>query len=221
MCYHIKQTTALDILAKKMGINEPKGNYQELFEPKLHINGFGFEWVPIRANDNPNQMRLAKWWLMPSWETEWTPKLLNTLNTTIEKIEDTRSVCYKYQENHATLLVDGFYEWQHVSTVDPKGKKGVDKQRHLIMKPNGEPFELACLFSDWFYPEIGADIKTVSILTRPANSLMAHIHNTKKRMPVILDSVMAQNWLNNHLEVTDFQDMADYFESLDLQAVKR
>ncbi len=221
MCYHIKQTTALDILAEKMGLNEPKGNHQELFEPSSEINGFAFNWVPIRTNVDSKQMRLGKWWLMPSWEKEWSPKLRNTLNTTVEKIEEQRSVCFKYQENHATLLVDGFYEWQHVASVNKKGKKEVDKRRHLIMTTSGAPFQLACLYSDWYYPDIGATIKTVSILTRPANSLMAHIHNTKKRMPVILDNEMADNWLNNHLEVPDFLDMDTYFEALPLHAVKR
>ena len=221
MCYHIKQTTALDILAEKMGLNEPKGNHQDLFEPQNHINGFTFSWVPIVTNDNPNQMRLGKWWLMPSWEKEWNPKVRNTLNTKVEKIEEKRSVCYKYQENHATILVDGFYEWQHVGVVNQKGKKEVDKVRHLIMMQSGEPFHLAGLYSNWYFPEMEATIKTVSILTRPANSLMEHIHNTKKRMPVVLDNEMAQNWLNNHLEVQDFIEDNEYFESLPLSAFKR
>ena len=221
MCYHIKQTTALDILAEKMGLNEPKGNHQALFEPQSHINGYTFSWVPIVTNEHPKQMRLGKWWLMPSWEKEWSPKLRNTLNTRVEKIEETRSMCYKYQENHATLLVDGFYEWQHVSSVNKKGKKEVNKERHMIIMPKGDPFHLACLFADWYYPDLGKTIKTVSILTRPANSLMRHIHNTKKRMPVVLDQAMAHEWLEGHLEVNDFIEMDDYFEELPLDALKR
>ncbi len=221
MCYHIKQTTALDILAEKMGLNEPKGNYQDLFEPESHINGYSFSWVPILTNENPRQMKLGKWWLMPSWEKEWNTKLRNTLNTRVEKIEEHRSICYKYQENHATLLVDGFYEWQHVASVNKKGKKEITKERHLIIMPKGDPFHLACLYADWFFPEIEATIKTVSVLTRPANTLMSHIHNSKKRMPVILDNENANNWLSGHLEVNDFIEMDVYFESLPLDALKR
>jgi len=221
MCYHIKQTTALDILAEKMGLNEQKGNHQDLFEPQSHTNGYTFSWVPIVTNEHPKQMRLGKWWLMPSWEKEWNPKVRNTLNTRVEKIEESRSMCFKYQENHATMLVDGFYEWQHVSSINKKGKKEVEKERHMIIMPKGDPFHLACLFADWYYPEIGATIKTVSILTRPANSLMSHIHNTKKRMPVVLDKAMAHEWLEGHLEVNDFIEMDDYFEKLPLDALKR
>lgn len=221
MCYHIKQTTALDILAEKMGLNEPKGNHQELFEPQSHINGYSFSWVPIITNDHPKQMRLGKWWLMPSWEKEWNPKLRNTLNTRVEKIEEARSMCFKYQENHACLLVDGFYEWQHVSSINKKGKKEINKERHLIIMPKGDPFHLACLYADWYYPEMGATIKTVSVLTRQANTLMSHIHNSKKRMPVVLDPTMAHEWLEGHLEVNDFIEMDDYFEKLPLDALKR
>ena len=206
---------------RKWVLNEPKGNYQDLFEPQSHINGYAFSWVPIVTNENPNQMKLGKWWLMPSWEKEWSAKLRNTLNTQVEKIEEHRSICYKYQENHATLLVDGFYEWQHVASVNKKGKKEITKKRHLIIMPKGDPFHLACLYADWFFPEIEATIKTVSVLTRPANTLMTHIHNSKKRMPVVLDNDNANNWLSGHLEINDFIEMDDYFESLPLDALKR
>ncbi len=59
------------------------------------------------------------------------------------------------------------------------------------------------------------------MLTRPANTLMTHIHNSKKRMPVVLDNDNANNWLSGHLEINDFIEMDDYFESLPLDALKR
>jgi len=40
-------------------------------------------------------------------------------------------------------------------------------------------------------------------------------------MPVVLDNEMAQNWLNNHLEVQDFIEDNEYFEALPLSAFKR
>ncbi len=222
MCYHVKQTTSMDILAAQLGVDMPKGDFDKLYQPQGHINGFGFEWMPIRADENPDRLRIAKWWLMPPWEKEWSTKAMNTLNTKVEKIDTPRSICHRFQKKHATLVVDGFYEWQHVGlTNNVNGKKEVDKIRHLIFKPNGECFQLACLYSDWYFPELDATIKTVSVLTRPANELMSHIHNTKKRMPVIFEPEMANHWLNGHVQVEDILDMDEYFEELNLMALKR
>lgn len=40
-------------------------------------------------------------------------------------------------------------------------------------------------------------------------------------MPVVLDNDNANNWLSGHLEINDFIEMDDYFESLPLDALKR
>ncbi len=211
----------MDIIAEQLGVSVPTGNYEELFEPENTINGFGFNWTPILADENPERIRLAKWWLMPSWEKQWNSKIRNTLNTRIEKIDEPRSICSKYAKNHALMLVDGFYEWQHIGMLNQHGKKDIRKERHLIMKPKGSVFQLACLYSNWYFPDVDATIKTVSVLTRPANKLMAHIHNSKKRMPVILENEMAGHWLSGDLEVKDILEMDAYFEDLDLVAYRK
>jgi putative SOS response-associated peptidase YedK len=45
---------------------------------------------------------------------------------------------------------------------------------------------MAGVYDSWIDIDTGEILKTFSIITTAANSLMERIHNTKKRMPVIL-----------------------------------
>jgi putative SOS response-associated peptidase YedK len=51
------------------------------------------------------------------------------------------------------------------------------------------------LWSKWIDPLSGILRGTYTILTTEANPLMAEIHNSKKRMPVILDVSAEEEWL--------------------------
>jgi putative SOS response-associated peptidase YedK len=55
---------------------------------------------------------------------------------------------------------------------------------------------LAGLWDEWVESSTGERFSTFTVVTTDANELMAEIHNSKKRMPVILDPDMEQNWLN-------------------------
>ena len=67
------------------------------------------------------------------------------------------------------------------------------------MKHNIEPTQsdflfLAGMFDEWVNPNSGEVLKTFSIITQPANELMSEIHNTKKRMPVLIDQEKLDEW---------------------------
>jgi len=66
---------------------------------------------------------------------------------------------------------------------------------------NDEIFSLAGVWDEWVSPQQGKTVKTFSILTCEANPLMAEIHNTKQRMPVILGMDLITEWLS--LDLTD------------------
>jgi len=55
---------------------------------------------------------------------------------------------------------------------------------------------MAGLYDTWANPETGEDEKTFSIVTTSANQLMEKIHNTKKRMPVILSREEEGKWIS-------------------------
>jgi len=81
----------------------------------------------------------------------------------------------------------GFYEWQ----VLPDGKS---KQLYYITLNDQHIFGFAGLWDS----SAGADgikIESCTIVTMPANKLMAEIHNAKHRMPAILAKEDLDTWL--------------------------
>lgn len=87
------------------------------------------------------------------------------------------------------VLADGFFEWQW---LDPKGKQ---KQIYELRLPGNELFTFAGLWSEWVDKTSGEVVHTYTILTTAANELMSTIHNSKKRMPVIVAKDNERDWL--------------------------
>ncbi|MGM0932382.1 MAG: SOS response-associated peptidase family protein [Bacteroidota bacterium] len=52
------------------------------------------------------------------------------------------------------------------------------------------------MYSSWTNPETNELVNSYSILTTEANDLMSEIHNSKKRMPVVLKKEDRQTWLS-------------------------
>lgn len=214
MCYSIKPKVKLQQLAEEYELNPIKGSPDNFYTPKDTISGFEFPFVPVVTGDDKLQLRLAKWWLMQPDQKAETRTTLNTLNTRCENITKEGSNCYTYQNNKALMFVEGFYEhhWN-----DEKGKS---KTKYLMSPIKESTLPLACIYSNWYYPEIKAEIKTVSILTRKANKALSEIHNKAKRMPVILDKVTASEWMTNKLNISNFLENDAYFEKLKIDYSK-
>ena len=49
-----------------------------------------------------------------------------------------------------------------------------------------------------------------ALITTAANSLMEKIHNTKKRMPLILPESLAAEWISDSLDENRIQEIASY-----------
>ncbi len=92
------------------------------------------------------------------------------------------------------VITDGFYEWQY---DDPIKKKG--SHPHLIKAKNSRFTYMAGLWSAWANKETGELIPSCTIITLPANSLMAGIHNTKGLMPAFLTTETVKVWLDTDL----------------------
>jgi putative SOS response-associated peptidase YedK len=59
------------------------------------------------------------------------------------------------------------------------------------------------LYSNWIDKVTGEQRNTYTIVTTEANTLMAEIHNNKKRMLIILTPDHENEWLKG-LEINDF-----------------
>jgi putative SOS response-associated peptidase YedK len=123
----------------------------------------------------------------------------HTLNARIETLKELPSF-RDAAKNRCLILVDGFYEWKW---LDPKGK---EKQQYLISMPNDEPYAIGGIYSEWIDKETGEIMLTYAMVTTEANELMAEIHNTKKRMPLILTPDNEKLWLDASISPDAFKN---------------
>lgn len=185
MCFHSKQTKlALEVENRfKAKIDNPNE-----FKSQGHINGFDFPKTPIITDKTPEVITHFNWGLIPSWSKDVNIRNF-TLNAKIETLEEKPS--FKNSINKRCLVIsNGFFEWQW---QDSKGK---NKHKYEIGIENDELFAFAGIYSEWINQATDEIVNSYSIVTTEANTLMAEIHNTKKRMPIILKPEDEQNWLN-------------------------
>ncbi len=182
MCYHTKQTKTAKQLEQRFKATFKEG---ESFQPAVY-NAFDFKSTPIITNKDTDLIEMYYWGLVPHWANEKAIRK-NTLNAKIETIHEKPSF-KNVAQNRCLILIDGFYEWQW---LDEKGKQ---KQKYEMTLPNEEAFALAGLFNIWTEKQTGEVIKTYTILTTEANEQMAAIHNSKKRMPIVVSSSLEGDW---------------------------
>jgi putative SOS response-associated peptidase YedK len=193
MCYTIKQTANERLLEGRF---KARLKYPAQLEPIEKSSGFAFPLVPVITNKETDSIQLFQWGLIPHWAKDMEIRK-NTLNARIETIDEKPSF-RSYTKNRCLVLIDGFYEYQW---QDPKGK---EKKRFLMTMPDGEPFALGGLFSHWTDKTGGDMLSTFTILTMDANEQMAEIHNTKKRMPLVLTKDNEMDWLEGKIEKVRF-----------------
>ena len=85
-------------------------------------------------------------------------------------------------------MLSRFYEWQPV-----EGQKA--KQPWYIRLAKQKVFAMAGLW-DRSVNDDGEAIYSATIITVPANDLLAEIHKPKKRMPLIIDRDVFDTWLD-------------------------
>lgn len=157
------------------------------FTPCIY-NGFQYPLTPVITNTDIEKIQLFQWGLIPVWAKDDHIKKY-TLNARIETILEKPA----FRNNKRCLVIStGFFEWQW---LDEKGKQ---KQKYLVTLPNEELFTFAGLWSEWTNRHNGKKIYTYTIITTKANELMSKIHNSKKRMPVILAAESEKDWLNGN-----------------------
>ncbi|CAN5254101.1 hypothetical protein BH09BAC2_BH09BAC2_00070 [soil metagenome] len=116
-------------------------------------------------------------------------------------------------ERRCLVISFGFYEWRHIF---PLGKKGVPIKMALKYPYHIQPLKeaywfMAGIYQPWTDKQTGETIESFAVVTTRANELMEQVHNSKKRMPVILTEGMASKWISDTLtepeinEITSFQ----------------
>lgn len=198
MCYH-KQNKAgqAELTARyNAAISEP-------YKPLFHENGFNHIATPVLINAGQTTgsvtFRNLSWGLIPFWVKSGADALqirTRTLNAISEEAFDKPSFRDSIRQRRCLVPCTGFYEWRW---GDSNGKV---KYPYFI-KTDQPVFSLAGIWSEWENKETAVTVGTYSVLTTRANPLMEKIHNSKKRMPVILPKEYEPDWLNPQLTKED------------------
>lgn len=192
MCYYVDAKLTKKQIKDDFGVGYNGPDY----EGSSFVNGFAHPNIPIILDDNPDEAILGNWGIIPPWAKNRDGQKM-TLNARIETIGEKSS--FKASVNKRCLvLVNGFYEWKW---LDAKGK---EKEKYYIQLDNGdEAFALGGIYNVWTDKETGEQLTSFSIVTTEANELMAEIHNTKHRMPMVLDKAIQEAWLDDR-NIQDF-----------------
>lgn len=177
-----------------------KISFDKSFEKIYFSNGFSHPYWGIITCDNTKEISLYYWGLIPFWvktpeEADKIKKL--TLNAKAETIYEKPSFNKLIKRKRCLVPSTGFFEWRH-----EKGEK-----IPYFIKTKNEIFSMAGIFDNWVNKSTGEIVNTFSIITTKANSMMSFIHNTKKRMPVILKPENENLWLDISISDKDIVEI--------------
>ena len=109
------------------------------------------------------------------------------------------------------IISSGFYEWRHIFPIGKRKDKPLKvavKYPYFISIPGREYFFMAGVWKPWTDKKTGEHVQTDAIITTNANSLLEQVHNSKKRMPTILDEDLAWEWLFGNLDEKQITEIA-------------
>jgi putative SOS response-associated peptidase YedK len=157
------------------------------------VKAFANDTMPIITQENQTQINYFEWGLLPQWARgdEMVKKIREqTINARSETIFEKPSFKTSILHQRCLVLCDGFIEYQHI---------GKHKQAYFVQLKNEQAFAMAGIYSIWHDAQTNISKNTFSIVTVPANELMSIIHNSKKRMPLILPANTERQWIEaNH-----------------------
>jgi putative SOS response-associated peptidase YedK len=208
MCFHRQQRETLDDLANYYSAAYEKV-MAEIYGPMFYENGFDFRPGPVITAQRSKEIQLYSWGLIPWWiknPTDAKQIRLKTLNCISEEMFDKPSFRDAIKEGRRCLVpCTGFFEWRHVNG-------GKQKYPYFVFLKDQPLFSLAGLYSTWVDKTTGEEFLTYTVLTTKANELMEKVHNSKKRMPVIIPREYERDWLREDLTK---EDVLAFCQSLD------
>ncbi|HRC90428.1 MAG TPA: SOS response-associated peptidase [Bacteroidales bacterium] len=179
------------------------------YKPSYYYHAYSLPDLPVVGTERRDKIEIMKWGLIPSWvkTNEDANKIrFKTFNARAETIHLKPSFSNSFFSRRCIIPVRGFYEWQHI---------GERKIPWYIFRADGDIMSVAGLWSEWVQSSSGEIVRTFSIITTSANEMMARIHNSKKRMPAIIEKENEDEWLNRGTQTEKlFALLAPYPENI-------
>jgi len=160
------------------------------YRPSYYYHAFSLPSLPAVCSGDISKIKLLKWGLIPGWTKSQDQANIiryKTFNARSESIATKPSFSSSFRSKRCIIPIKGFFEWQHL---------GNEKIPWYIYHTENEVLSLAGLYDDWIESNTGEVFSTFSIVTTEANDLMAVIHNSGKRMPLILNKSTENRWID-------------------------
>jgi putative SOS response-associated peptidase YedK len=159
-------------------------------EPRYNIAPTRYIAAIRDDEDKQRELVMLRWGLVPFWAKDASigNRMINARAETVAEKPAYRAA---YRHRRCVVLADGFYEWR---------REGDAKTPYYISLASGEPFALAGLWEIWKDKESGDSLQTTTLITTDANDFMTPLHH---RMPVILESSSAGEWLAGSKDLLD------------------
>jgi putative SOS response-associated peptidase YedK len=209
VCYFSSISVSFKIIEDRFGVRFIQS---ESFQPAYSVCGFDFPRLPVISNQDSRHIDFFHWGLIPFWvkDAESANAIREkTLNARADTIFERPAFRNSVMSKRCLVLADGFFEWRHEN-----------KQTfpYFIRLKNQAPFALAGIWDNWTNPETHLEVKSFSLITTEANSLLEKIHNTQKRMPVILTRENESAWIQANLNKAAIQAMLKPYSATEMEA---
>ncbi len=202
MCFHTSQTKKVVELENRFKVSLHDDELREAYDnnPFYHLNGFAHPDLLIIPQEEPSVLVPGKWGIVPQNKTiaqldsyyKEAVKFGGGLNAQAEKLFNHFIYKPAATSRRCLIPVTGFFE-----PHEHQGKK----YPFYISRKDKEAFALAGIYT------LIEGLPTFSILTKTASPLFAKIHNQKKRQPVLISPYHEQDWLDDHLNENQIQEL--------------
>ena len=171
------------------------------------VSGFERPNMPVLGISGNGAIDSVKWGFVPSGvrsyaEADKFVSSYNTLNAVGENVFGSRLYSEAIMQRRCLVMCSGFYEWYHL-----KSGSQTEKYPFYITLSDESMFVMAGIWNQFTDGKTGNTVQTFSILTTQANPLMEKIHNSKKRMPLILEASEAHHWIDSKAARSEIADM--------------
>lgn len=167
--------------------------------------------------DLARQLRTVRWGLIPSWAKD-SAIGSRLINARVETLGEKPAFRRAFASRRCLLPADGYYEW-----FRPQGDSALAKPRKqpfYIHRADGVTLAMAGLYEIWRDPTMDPDdpsslVWSVTVITTPAGPDVSFIH---ERMPLTIESVDWQRWLDPKVPATALSDLVDGIPPVRLEA---
>jgi putative SOS response-associated peptidase YedK len=192
MCGRFTLRTPLGLLVQQFLFESDAAPDLPGLVPRYNVAPTQITPIVRRSATGGRELALARWGLIPSWAKD--PKIgYSTINARADSVATKPVFRIAFKKRRCLVPVDGYYEWI------TEGKK---KLPVLYEQPEHRPFALAGLWESWrgLAGDAAEPLDTFTIVTTTANALASQVCD---RMPVVLDAVDYDAWLDPQLMEAD------------------